>query len=95
MFTVFSAILIKSLKADPTEIYKWLIDCNTDKLSPASLEQLEKCLPEDKIIMKYQEFKENIDVLDSSEKFLVIVSFRNELIFTQEKILLYLNLRPN
>ena len=44
-----------------------------DKLSPASLEQLEKFLPDDKIIMKYQELKENIDELDNSEQFLVIV----------------------
>lgn len=45
-----------------------------DKLSPTSLEQLEKFLPEDRIISKYQELKENIDELDNSEQFLVIVS---------------------
>jgi hypothetical protein len=71
---LFLAILIKSLKSDPLEIYRWLVDCNTEKLSPASLEQLEKFLPEDKVIMKYQELKENIDELDNSEQFLVVVS---------------------
>lgn len=68
------SILIKSLKSEPSEIYRWLVDCNMEKLSPASLEQLEKFLPEDKIISKYQELKENIDELDNSEQFLVIVS---------------------
>ena len=45
-----------------------------EKLSPTSLEQLEKFLPEDRIINKYQELKENIDELDNAEQFLVIVS---------------------
>jgi hypothetical protein len=70
------SILIKSLKSEPSEIYRWLVDCNMEKLSPASLEQLEKFLPEDKIISKYQELKENIDELDNSEQFLVIVSYK-------------------
>lgn len=49
------------------------MECDLNKLSQSSLEQLEKFLPEDKILTKYQELKENIDDLDSSEKFLVIV----------------------
>lgn len=69
----FLAILLKSLKADANEIYKWLLECNLEKLTLNSLEQLEKFLPEDKILLKYQELKENIDELDNSEKFLVIV----------------------
>ena len=66
------------MKSDPNEIYKWLVECNMEKLSPTSLEQLEKFLPEDKIISKYQELKKNIDELDSSEQFLVIVSQLNK-----------------
>jgi hypothetical protein len=44
-----------------------------EKLNLSCLEQLEKYLPEDKILGQYQELKENIDELDPSEKFLVIV----------------------
>ena len=69
--------MLKSFKADPNEVYKWLIACDLEKLSQNSLEQLEKFLPEDKILAKYQELKENIDDLDPSEKFLVIVSYKS------------------
>ena len=68
------SILLKSIKADPNEICQWLIDCNVEKLNQSYLEQLEKFLPDDKILSQYQELKENIDELDSSEKFLVIIS---------------------
>ena len=44
-----------------------------DKLSVSCLEQLEKYLPDDKTLGQYQELKENIDELDNSEQFLVIV----------------------
>lgn len=70
------SILLRSLKAEPNEISRWLVECNTDKLTVVVLEQLEKFLPEDKTLVKYQELKENIDELDNSEKFLVVVSFR-------------------
>ncbi len=79
---------MKSLKAHPNEIYKWLIECNMDKLNQTYLEQLEKYLPEDKILAQYQELKENIDDLDSSEQFLVVVSsFYFPLYFTQASFL--------
>lgn len=68
------SILIRSLKADPNEICQWLMDCDLEKLNQSYLEQLEKFLPEDKILGQYQELKENIDELDNSEKFLVIIS---------------------
>ncbi len=68
------SILIRSLKADPNEIYKWLVDCNLERLNLDSLIQLEKFLPDEKILGQYQELKENIDELDPSEKFLVIIS---------------------
>ena len=68
------SILLKSLKADPHEICEWLVECNLDKLTQSYLEQLEKYLPEDKVLVQYQELKENIDELDCSEKFLVIIS---------------------
>ncbi len=67
-------ILIRSLKADPNEICRWLIECDLNKLNLDSLVQLEKFLPDDKILAQYQDLKENIDDLDSSEKFLVIIS---------------------
>lgn len=66
-------IMLKTLKAEPNEISRWLIECNSDRLTLVILEQLEKFLPEDKLIVKYQELKENIDELDMSEKFLVVV----------------------
>jgi hypothetical protein len=69
------AILLKSLKTDSKEIYNWLVECNMDKLSLTTLEQLEKYLPEDKMLTQYQELKENIEELDTSEQFLVTVSF--------------------
>ncbi|RNA05588.1 diaphanous -like protein [Brachionus plicatilis] len=68
------SILLKSFKADPKEIFEWLMKCDLNKLSQSSLEQLEKFLPDDTTLAKYQELKENIDDLDSSEKFLVIIS---------------------
>ena len=68
------SILIRSLKADPNEIYKWLVDCNLERLNLDSLVQLEKFLPDDKLLGQYQELKENIDELDPSEKFLVVIS---------------------
>jgi diaphanous 2 len=68
------SILIKSLKVDSNEICQWLMDCDLDKLNQSYLEQLEKFLPEDKILAQYQELKENIDELDNSEKFLVTIS---------------------
>lgn len=68
------AIMLKTLKTDPNEFSRWLIECNTTKLTSVILEQLEKNLPEDKILLKYQELKENIDELDNSEKFLVVIS---------------------
>jgi hypothetical protein len=59
-----------------------------DKLNQTYLEQLEKYLPEDKILAQYQELKENIDDLDSSEQFLVVVSsFYFPLYFTQASFL--------
>ena len=45
-----------------------------EKLNLNCLEQFEKCLPDDKILGQYQELKENIDELDASEQFLVIVN---------------------
>lgn len=77
----FLAILLKSFKADPKEIFEWLMKCDLNKLSQSSLEQLEKFLPDDTTLAKYQELKENIDDLDSSEKFLVIVSFNKTCYF--------------
>ena len=70
---LFLAILLRSLKTDPNEIYTWLLECNLERLNLSCLEQLEKYLPEDKILGQYQELKENIDELDPSEKFLFIV----------------------
>lgn len=57
------------------------MECDLNKLSQSSLEQLEKFLPEDNTLIKYQELKENIDDLDSSEKFLVIVRNKNKINF--------------
>ena len=91
---IIEAILIKSLKSDPNEIYKWLVECNMEKLSPTSLEQLEKFLPEDKIISKYQELKENIDELDSSEQFLVIVSQLNKVTQFYSRFSPFVSCRP-
>lgn len=71
--------MLKSLKADSNEIYNWLIECNMDKLNLNILEQFDKSLPDDKILGQYQELKENIDELDSSEQFLVIVNYLNNL----------------
>jgi hypothetical protein len=62
------------MKVDTREIQKWILECNFDKLTLSCLEQMEKFLPEDKILTKYQELKENIADLDSSEQFLVIIS---------------------
>lgn len=42
-------------------------------LTPMMIEQIEKFLPEDRILKKYEELKENIDKLDNSEQFLVMV----------------------
>lgn len=50
-----------------------------DKLNLNILEQFDKSLPDDKILGQYQELKENIDELDSSEQFLVIVNYLNNL----------------
>lgn len=67
-------ISIKSLKADSQEIYRWLLECDLQSVDTASFINLEKLLPEDKVIAQYQELKENIDELDKSEQFLVVIS---------------------
>lgn len=73
-------ILLRSLKADANEICRWLIECDMDKLTLNSLEQFDKALPEDNILGQYQQLKENIEELDPSEQFLVVVSLRNPLV---------------
>lgn len=67
-------ILLRSLKADAAEICRWLIECDMDKLTLNSLEQFDKALPEDTVLGQYQQLKENIEELDPSEQFLVVVS---------------------
>ena len=69
----YQAILLKSMKAEQDEIYRWLIECNMEKLNLDLLIQFDKSLPDDKILNQYQELKENIDELDTSEQFLVTV----------------------
>lgn len=65
------------------------MECDLNKLSQSSLEQLEKFLPEDNTLIKYQELKENIDDLDSSEKFLVIVRDKKRFIKIFVKFLIF------
>jgi hypothetical protein len=65
------------MKAEQDEIYRWLIECNMEKLNLDLLIQFDKSLPDDKILNQYQELKENIDELDTSEQFLVTVRIKN------------------
>lgn len=65
---------MKSLKSEANEIRKLLLECDLSKLNETLLEQLDKNLPEDKIIQQYANIKCPLEELDASEQFLVELS---------------------
>ena len=68
------SILLKSLKVEATEISNWLLHCNMEKLTESCLEQLDKSLPEDKVIQEYGSLTNCLSELEACEQFLVELS---------------------
>jgi hypothetical protein len=64
------AILLKSLKSDASELKQWFLECNMTKLTESNLEQLNKNLPDDKVIQQYGNLTCSLNELDTAEQFI-------------------------